>query len=343
MTPQEEATQILSEVLGDLTSPSRDLKVVLRRCQHACELLGWEEFREWFQQELSGYPADAEVPQYRRIPGQLIWRDKNLYTPGRHTDEKEDIVRETREGIDYLLAGARIGQREETGETEVAVSSGGGLQVISERVRLFRKMQFDLALNSLEQSAFNFASRSYTLLRYGNALSDIWTDYRSQVDATLQRLDLTHHLKAIESGLESDNSQAWRQAVWSCRDSLNDVANHLWRDPRKTYEYLQGADGKPMSVVEGKFANRLGAYVHQKGMHGKRGKFLRAEVERLAESIRALAGLQGKAHEPVSREEARLVAIATYLVLGELATKTDMQPIEQYSQLEEANQLEAED
>lgn len=52
----------------------------------------------------------------------------------------------------------------------------------------------------------------------------------------------------------------------------------------------------------------------------------------MAMSIRSLIELQSQAHGPVMKEDARSVAIATYFILGELVTKTDMQPIEKCGQ-----------
>ena len=54
-TPQEEASQIFSEVLRDLTSPNPDIKLVLRRCQHACQVLNW-------QAEMTLPPRTSPVP-----------------------------------------------------------------------------------------------------------------------------------------------------------------------------------------------------------------------------------------------------------------------------------------
>jgi hypothetical protein len=59
ITPQEEATSLLSQVVAELTATSHDLKTVLRKCQHICELLGWQEQLNWFRQELNEYPLMA--------------------------------------------------------------------------------------------------------------------------------------------------------------------------------------------------------------------------------------------------------------------------------------------
>ncbi|MBI2303570.1 MAG: hypothetical protein HYU86_02340 [Chloroflexi bacterium] len=119
--------------------------------------------------------------------------------------------------------------------------------------------------------------------------------------------------------------------MWSGRDILHDLAAHLWLDPRKTYEYLpgQGKNGK-MRVTEGDYVNRLGAYLHQKGVAGKTGAYLRAEVERICHSISTLNELDSKAHGEVTLSDVRTSAIGTYAILGEIVTRTDMTPVTEY-------------
>jgi hypothetical protein len=197
-------------------------------------------------------------------------------------------------------------------------------------------------LAEVEKIAFGFASQAYTFLRYGNELTDIWQDHRREVDAKLLPLGFAGHLDTIQAGLRSVNPTDWRSAVFACRSLLEDVAAYLWRDPRKTYEHLPGSepDGKGnLKVTKDRPVNRLKAYLHQKGLHGNTGKLLRDEIDRIEASIRSLVALQGEAHAPVSRGDARTVAITTYVVLGELAMKTDMQPIEKYGRPNEPSAL----
>lgn len=347
VVPQHEATQIFTEVIRDLTSGNHDIKTVLRRCQHACQLLSWNGPKAWFSVELAGYPTSTPKPPYRQVLGKLLWKrrrsnfneilsdvtEQYVYDSAPWEREIEDISLEVWWGIDYLLAVAQTGHQERTGETKGGVSRSRRETVELERVRTFSAASFAVVVSEIERMTYEFASQSYTMLRYGNVLTDFWTDYRTQVDATLRSLNLTAHLDAIQLGLQPDNTEAWRAAVLECRNLLNDVANYLWQDSRDTYEHLPG-DGQrgKLNVSRGKFASRLAAYVHQKGLRGTAGKFVRDEIERLAVSIRSLIALQSKAHSPISRDDAKTAALGTYFILGELAIKTDMQPVATYGQ-----------
>lgn len=342
--PQDEATIILSEVVRDLTSTPRNLKEILRKCLHICELLKWEPQGAWFYNELNGYSSGISIPAHRRIPGRRIWEvsgsiydraswesEKLVYgfDPKVYTEEAD--VLEFRGKIDWLLTVAQTGYRELTSNTKRAHSPSGRSEIILQQVRVFFAANFANSLSDVEQLTFNFASKAYVQLKYGSTIGDIWAEYRLQVEAGLKLLEMSDHLNAIQSGLSSDNPELWRTAVLECRNLLNDVANHLWKDTRQTYEHLPGdGPGSKLDVTSGKYVNRLAAYIHQKGLTGTRGKFVRDEAERLAVSIRSLASLQSEAHEPIRLVDARSAALGTYFILGELAIKTDLHPVKEY-------------
>jgi hypothetical protein len=91
----------------------------------------------------------------------------------------------------------------------------------------------------------------------------------------------------------------------------------------------KGADRK-LAVTKQEFANRISAYLHQRGLTKSSGHFIRNESERLSTSIRSLIEYQSKAHSPISRDDAVSIVLATYFLVGEILLKTDMQPIEKY-------------
>jgi AbiTii len=340
--PQAEATTILSEVLASLTfPPPRDLQSIMRRCYTVCQMLGWDDWQDWFHHELTGYPNVESVPSYRQITGRAVWRP----SAGLHValekavedqfstepeDPGEPITYTFWAGLPRMLRAASSGSRDPTDEEKEEFLRYRGKSITMKKVRVFDAASFGAVVQIIENETYRFASEKYVLLKYGNLLTDIWQDYRRDVDAVLQRLNMTRHWQAIQSGLLGDNPEGWRNAAFGCRNLLNDVAGHLWRDKRKTYELLKDPDGKPIEVTAERFANRLAAYAHQKGLTGTSGKFLRDEVERLAASIRSLIGYQSEAHQSIDRERARSIALATYVILGELATRTDMEPIEKY-------------
>jgi hypothetical protein len=186
-------------------------------------------------------------------------------------------------------------------------------------------------LTQLESQVFDFVSKSYVQLKYGNLITDIWSNYRTTVDNKLANLDLTNHLQAIQSGIQSNNPESWRTSAFACRNMITDLANYLWQDTKPRYEHLKGStkDGK-LDVTEGNTKNRLAAYLHQKGISGTTGKHLRNEVERLVASMDSIISFQSTAHDPINLQDTRSIAISTYLLIGEIVTRTDLVPIKDY-------------
>lgn len=340
--PQSESIDILKNVLNDFFIGSVEIKSVLRRCTHVCQILGWHEQLSWFQNELNGYPSGAELPWYRKsIKGHTKWHvTGGIYTVLDSVVEdgysaKKEPLKYTEidvwDGIDWILSAAQSGYVESTGRRSTKYISFREKNVETEEMNVYDKQVFQTILTNIGNLAFNFASNSYAILQYGDALQDVWQAYRAKVEEQLIATGFTKHLDTIRNGLNSQNPQDWRAAMWSCRDILHDLAAYLWCDQRETYEYLPGqGEGGKLRVTESDYVNRLGAYLHQKSVVGKMGAYLRAEMERLYHSISTLNELDSRAHSEVTLTDIRTVAIGTYTILGEIATRTDMKPVTEY-------------
>ena len=340
--PQDEAIDILKSVLGDFFSGSVDIKNVLLRCAHVCQILGWSEQLSCFQNELSGYPEGVELPLHRKgIRGRTEWLvaggmnavmggvvDDMYSATGKPTEYTEMDVRA---GIDWILSKANSGYVEGTGEKSSRYIGFQKQHVETQEARIYDKSVFQTILTDLENLVFRFVSESYAVLSYGDMLKDIWQGYCAKIDEHLIAIGLSKHLDAIRNGLSSANPQEWKEAMWSCRDILHDLAAHLWRDQREIYEHLPGkGENNKLEVTDNHYVNRLGAYLHQKGIDREYRAYLSAEMERIYNSIKTLHELDNKAHGKITLHDARSVAIGTYVILGELVTRTDMKPVTEY-------------
>lgn len=336
-TAEELAAVALGEVVARLSQPGTNLRLTIRRCMEACSLLGWEEAADWLRSELLGYRADQPVPWYRHnVPAYVDWRPPglhdliaNMVEEGfRRLRSKPAIARDVRYGFDDLISYAAHGVYVRTGQRATKWSTLDKKDVELEEVEIVENTAFQRLLSQLEDELLSWAARAYKAVRFGDAAGDVWRAHRSRVDQFATNAGLFGHIGLINQGLSSGEPQAWRQAMWSCRDLLRDLATHLWRDSRKTYRHLPGEDGQPMKVTPDKYINRLCAYLHQKGLTGSTGAYLRAELARL----HALNDLDSVAHDrdAVTLEDARLAVIATYTVLGEFVQRTDMAPVQQY-------------
>jgi hypothetical protein len=244
-------------------------------------------------------------------------------------EEKKPLPWVLTAGIDALSQYAQKGVIVRAGETEDRWSDvskqpiGGRLSAVVDAEQVAQ------CIRKLQNIVFDWASKNYAALQLGDAATDIWQQHRTRVDTFLASLNLTAHVSSITEGLSSEEPQRWREAMWSSRDLLHDVADYLWKDKRKTYPHLTDDNGSPIEVSADKFVNRLMAYVHQKGATGTLGSELRAEWARL----RALNSLASSAHDKsaVTLEDAKLSFFAIYMLLGELVLRTGCQPVTKYT------------
>jgi len=346
-SPQEEAAALLSQVLRDLMLPDGDLKAALMRCQFASHLMGWADWRDWCQREIVGYRDEDVLSAHRRIVGTLTWRKKiagarraledhvsrGISGPDTDLEAQDDStqydLRFSFDVIKELADSALLVHDLPTGKTDNRYSRRLGKEVDLEQVQRFSPATFRGVFERLRQVVLDFAIHRYTYVQYGAEITDVWQEYRALVDSKLPAMGLGHHLEAIEANLRSDNPVMWRTAALTCRAALEDVSRALWKAPGKKYPYITNAKNQQIEVDEGKFANRIGAYLDQKAVGNTQRRLVQAEAEAIAGIVSALPAAQGDAHAPVTREQARSVALATYLVLGELVTRTDMIPVEQ--------------
>jgi len=340
--PQDEAIGILKVALDAFFSGRVDIKNVLCQCAHVCQILGWSKQLSWFQNELFGYPEDVELPWYRKdIKGRTEWRVAGGFgtvlesvIDDRYRTTEEPTLQtaiDVRGGIDDILSAAESGCIKSTGKKSSKYISFREKHVDTKEVETYDKHVFQAILTRIENLVFKFVSESYAVLCHSGVLQDIWQGYRKKIDEHLIPIGLSRHLDAIRNGLNSANPQEWREAMWSCRDILHDLAAYLWRDQRKTYEHLPGkGENNKLEVTDGHYVNRLGAYLHQKGIDKEYGAYLRAEMQRIYNSIKTLNELDSKAHGKITLHDACSAAIGTYVLLGELITRTDMQPIMEY-------------
>jgi hypothetical protein len=140
------------------------------------------------------------------------------------------------------------------------------------RDRIFSAGSFINRLAQFEAQVFDFVSKSYVQLKYGNLITDIWSSYRFVVDAQLAQLQISDHLQAIKSGIQTNNPESWRASVFACRNLFTDLANYLRQDPSPRYKHLPGKtdDGK-LDVTQGNTKNRIAPIFIKKDYRAQKG------------------------------------------------------------------------
>jgi len=69
------APSLVIELQQQAQSGSSDVSELLRRAKVVASKLRLDDFDEWFEHELSGYPKDADVPDYRVVRSRLMMKN----------------------------------------------------------------------------------------------------------------------------------------------------------------------------------------------------------------------------------------------------------------------------
>jgi len=339
--PRKEAEILIEQVKEDLLSRKPDIKIALRKSMLACHLLNWNDKHQWFTHELEGYPSEIQRPNYRTAYGTSSWKPRGTISnrvfwdtsKEMHKDEykQETVTLDVYANIDWVISAAQTGYIETTDEEQSALFRDGRMSVTLQKENHYLASTFRSILTHLENEIYKFASSAYVELRYGELQTDIWNEYMSVVEKALSAMNLANHLAAIQQGFEMENPEALRNSILGCRNLLKDVASFLWKDDRSTYDLLPGdGDNQKLQVTPDKFKNRLSAYLHQKTISLKNRKYLETEMMYLTQKISSLITLQAKGKDDISLDNAKSIAISTYFLIGELAIRTDLQPITSY-------------
>src|SRR5690606_20233668 len=112
-------------------------------------------------------------------------------------------------GIQQLLACYRSGYTQATGET---AQQRAGRYDNEQEFRQFCSVDagnLAFVVRRIEQEVFDFATKSYMLVKYGSALTDVWERYRRHVVTSLAPINVDQRVEVIEDAICSDNPAEW--------------------------------------------------------------------------------------------------------------------------------------
>lgn len=131
---------LLRQIQDELASSDVDVAAVLRKCKILARRLHSDEFAQWVDWELNGYPADAEVPAYRTVhPTHYASFSNGYWSVQQHPISKFLIGKDWREHFEPFAYRAGI----EAVKTLAANNHGGILDRNDLRFLLKNKV-FDL-------------------------------------------------------------------------------------------------------------------------------------------------------------------------------------------------------
>ncbi len=173
--------------------------------------------------------------------------------------------------------------------------------------------------SALKSAVHNYVTDVYLAIELGDTAHDLFEEARGEVDAFVRAHcpKAAEQLVAISERLRENHTESWSAALTSCRRLLMTVADSLF--PPQSEAWVD-SKGKPRKVGADEYKNRLLAFLDNRVGSESSYSIVTSEIEHLAARLDAIYEKSCKGvHTDVSRDEARLAVIQTYLFIAELA------------------------
>jgi len=320
----DEARKVAGELLDTLELSQSPIEVSLMKAKRLARLMRDGDAQIWLDLETRGYPdnnfnfTQIGTCQKYAVAGGRITSEGRYYTSSLPELEAERQADEAHI-IDVLRSAhppdAKAKDFTEMRATTALISAQVELQAMQKKS--FAQSQGLFA--SLKSALHSYATDIYLAIELGDVAQDIFEEAREDVDSFVRAHcpKAVEQLIAINERLREDLAESRSAALTSCRRLLVSVADSLF--PAQS-EPWQDSKGKLRKVGTEEYKNRLIAYMENRLSSAGSFSILATEIEHLAARLDAVYEKASKGvHTDVSRDEARLAVIQTYLFIGEIA------------------------
>jgi len=303
---RQEALELLRKVADDLARGG-DVLSCLRNYRRGQRVLGRDE--GWVAMELDRYPM-TETPSWRIIRTKVYWQGKDSYSS--------------------MEAIANVCIRLPVGELYAIHDKGGWVEncdlvktskdgVVSVSTKLSHT-SIEVILQRISEKLFDLVSNDVVSLEFGGTAESVFSEYQEAVSQAMSKLGIEDNVQNAYENLQGGNKASWRISALACRNILGDLGKKLYQAPEKVYPYI----GKPMPVGLKNEMNRIRAYLHQNNIGAD---------SLLAQMLQPLYEEACRGKSDINYEEAQSIVINTYVFVGELARRTNMQPVTELRRL----------
>lgn len=295
------AEELVSDIELSRTSTSKHVLKAVRLARLTRNLAA----QDWLSFELSGVPGTADG---------RVWMSKtNRYTDkgaGKGYWGSSASIESMRDAFKSALSGHAA---------SVSVSGDGVLAAMNGRARQINDLtgyiaQLDRVLSSVDTIIYQFAAETLDEIKFSAAQATVFDHVRELVDGRLATTagQTLRMIDSVTERLGSDDPAAVSQAMTTCRQLIESVANYVFAPQTEPYD----VEGRALQVTADKVKNRLNAYIHSRGVTGGRAARLGSGLNHLYE--RVSAGVHDA--ETVGGREAEFLFLSTYMMLGEILT-----------------------
>ncbi|MCL3863035.1 hypothetical protein [Actinotalea sp. K2] len=305
MNRHEEALAHADELLADIELSRTSTAKHVLKAMRVARLLNDAGAQRWLGYELDGVPSGPDGQAWMTTTKR--WADKDAGEGYWGSSASLEAARDNARSIIKAHSGSvslsgdyvTIAMRERSGTIARTASTANAL---------------DRVLSSVESHVYRFAADVHAELTYSQVQANLFEASREAVDATLASMagDALKSIASISERLNSGDESAVSQAMTTCRQLIDAVADHVFPPAKEPYKIGE----QDLDVTANRVLNRLQAHLHESGVTGGRATRLRRTLGDLYDRVSA------SVHRPggVDVHEARYLFLAVYTALGEVLT-----------------------
>lgn len=140
--------------------------------------------------------------------------------------------------------------------------------------------------------------------------------------------DAVRKLASVHDNLVSDNPEDWSNAAHSCRRFLQNLADVVF--PPQVKPRTAIVDGEPRKRRLGReqYINRLMDYIEDSSESGRFTELVGSHLKYIGDRLDSISrATQKGSHRTVTKEEADICVVYTYLLVGDILSLRSGSPV----------------
>ncbi len=175
---------------------------------------------------------------------------------------------------------------------------------------------------------YDYALSKYIEINFENLNKEIFEKYQDRVNKYFLNIDIDIYsqMKTINNAIELGNSEAFSQAITTCRRLFNSFSKKLFNDvlPNFTDKCFKTKSGKEINVTGENVKNKLSAVIETMSSKSAKKSIVGSNIIYLIDYIDSLSSLQSDGvHNIVDLNTAQGCIIQTYIALGQVLEMYD--------------------
>jgi len=319
-----ESLQLAEEILRNMELNQIPLRNVVLKCARLARLTNNQQATDMFYYELVGYPTDSNgyvIPDAFEL---ARYANRTFQEKDKSGQPREYMFPETIATLESEFEAAKD-QMKVAFDKNISFSStnpyiippiGNSFERAGLRNLITEKAK---KIDQLKAMYYNYTLGVFYKLKFGNLAEEIFKKRKSFVDNSLGKIlpKTLQKFTSVYENLNSKNQEDWANAVHSCRRAINDIADHLYPASEKLIK--SNKDGEMIKLDKEHYILRLKEYIKEKKDSKTFRKIVGSHLDYIGDRIDAIYKSSTKgSHVEVSREEAELYVIYTYLLLGDI-------------------------